>query len=87
MSTWHDEQLPPDETLRVLAGGEPSWRFKLKQAGLWLWGAFLALLSWAFVIVISIEFQGHYRWIVVGLCLTCLVAGFVIGVKATRPRQ
>lgn len=87
LSTWADEQLPPDETLRVLAGNEPSWGFKLKRAGLWLWGAFLALLTWAIVLVIFIEFQGHYRWIVVGLCFTCLIAGFVVGVKTDRPRQ
>ncbi len=87
MPTWRDEQLPPDETLRVLAGGEPSWGFKIKRAALWLWGGLLALATWLFVLFIFVAYQGRDRWVVLVLCTICLLVGFVAGIKACRSRE
>jgi hypothetical protein len=75
MATWHDEELPPDETLRVLAGREPTWRFKIKRVLLYLWGAFLALVTWCVIWAIFVGFSGSDRWFVFGFCILSYLGG------------
>lgn len=79
MPTWRDEQLPPDETLRVLAGGEPSLKFRAKHALLGVLGYSVgALIAIAFIAAF-IGFTGSDRWVVIGLCLVSLIGGIFIG--------
>lgn len=82
MIAWRNEQLPPDETLRVLAGGEPSLKFRATHALLGILGYSVGALVALAVIAVFVGFTGSDRWVVLGLCAISLFGGIFIGVTA-----
>lgn len=80
MTDWRDEQLPPDETLRVLASGEPTLRFRVKHSLMGLLGYSVGALVALAVIAVFVGFTGSDRWLVLGLCAISLFGGVFIGV-------
>lgn len=82
MAHWRDQELPPDETLRVLAGREPTWGFKVKRVLRSLMqlaiGAFVGLL----ILCAVIEFGWLRAMIILAVCLGSFVVGIRVGVRS-----
>jgi hypothetical protein len=87
MATWRDEELPPDETLRVLAGREPTWGFKVKRAAFLLLGMIAGGVSAVFVVLAPKLFGLKSGLMFDALFLWFFIMGIIVGIRAATATE